>query len=99
MFDKLDTIEEKYEALTQQLGDPETLADQSKYAKIAKQHRDLEEMVAKYREFKALDRGLSDTREMLALEDDAEMLALARAVMAELEARREKIEAELKVLL
>src|ERR1051325_11816725 len=99
MFDKLDTIEEKYEELTRQLGDPETLADQPKYARIAKQHRDLEEVVAKYREFKALDQGLRETREMLDLEDDAEMLQLARAELAELEERREQVEGELKVLL
>src|SRR5436853_3281496 len=99
MFDKLDAIEEKYEELTQQLGDPETLADQAKYARIAKQHRDLEEVVAKYREFKALDRGIRDTREMLDLEDDAEMLQLARTELAQLEERREKVEAELKVRL
>src|SRR6185369_5447699 len=99
MFDKLDAIEAKYEELTQQLGDPETLADQAKYARIAKQHRDLEEVVAKYREFKALDQGLRDTREMLDLEDDAEMLQLARTELAELEARREQVEAELKVRL
>jgi len=99
MFDKLDAIEEKYEELTQQLGDPETLADQAKYTRIAKQHRDLEEVVAKYREFKALDQGIRDTREMLDLEDDAEMLQLARTELAELEERREKVEAELKVRL
>src|SRR5918912_649730 len=46
MFDKLDAIEEKYEELTRQLGDPETLADQSKYARTAKQHRDLEKVEA-----------------------------------------------------
>src|SRR5918912_1593502 len=99
MFDKLDAIEEKYEELTRQLGDPETLADQAKYARVAKQHRDLEEVVAKYREFRALDQGIRDTREMLEAEEDAEMLQLARAELAELEARRETVEAELKVLL
>lgn len=99
MFDKLDSIEEKYEEVTRQLSDPETLTDQSKYTRIAKQHRDLEDIVAKYREFKALDQGIRDTREMIDLDDDAEMLQLARAELAELEARREKVEAGLKVLL
>ncbi|HKQ09522.1 MAG TPA: peptide chain release factor 1 [Blastocatellia bacterium] len=99
MFDKLDSIEKKYEEMTAQLGDPETLADQSKYTRVAKQHRDLEEVVAKYREFKALDSGIRDTREMLDMEEDAEMLQLARAELAELEARHEQVEAELKVLL
>src|ERR1700742_2029353 len=99
MFDKLDTIEDKYEDLTRQLGDPETLADQSKYTRIAKQHRDLEEVVAKYREFKALDQGIKDTNEMLNLEEDVEMVEMARAELAELEERHEKVEGELKLLL
>ncbi|HJQ25422.1 MAG TPA: peptide chain release factor 1 [Blastocatellia bacterium] len=99
MLDKLDVIEKKYEELSAQLGDPETLADQPKYARIAKQHRDLEEVVAKYREFRALDQGIRDTRELLEMEEDAEMLQLARTELAELEARRDKVEGELKVLL
>jgi peptide chain release factor 1 len=99
MLEKLDTLEEKYEEISGQLGDPQVLADQQKYTKIARQHRELEEIVAKYREFKAITLGLKQTAEMLESEDDPEMLALARAEMAELEARRESIEGELKLLL
>ena len=99
MLDRLETIEERYEELTRQLGEPEMLADQSKYAKIAKQHRDLEETVARYREFKALDQGIRDTREMVEAEDDAEMLQLARTELAQLEERRARVENELKLLL
>ena len=99
MFDKLDVIEKKYEEMSAQLGDPEMLADQTKYTRVAKQHRDLEEVVAKYREFRGLDAGIRDTRDMLEMEEDAEMLQLARAELAELEERRAKVEGELKVLL
>ena len=94
MFDKLDSIEEKYEEVTRQLSDPEALADQQKYARTAKQHRELEEVVAKYREYKALDRGIRETKELLDTEDDAEMLTLARSELAELEQRRDAVEAE-----
>jgi peptide chain release factor 1 len=99
MFDKLDAIEEKYEELTRQLSDPEMLADQQRYTKAAKQHRELEEVVAKYREYKAIDQGLRETGELLALEEDEEMVALARAELAELEERRARVESDLKVLL
>ncbi|HVF88773.1 MAG TPA: peptide chain release factor 1 [Blastocatellia bacterium] len=99
MFEKLDTIEEKYEELSRQLGDSELLADQQSYTKVARQHRELEEMVAKYREFKSLSQGTKETREMLELEEDEEMLELARAELAELEQRRDQVEAELRILL
>jgi peptide chain release factor 1 len=99
MFDKLDAIEEKYEELSRQLGEPELLADQSRYARAAKQHRELEEITAKYREYKSLVHGLRETEEMLATEDDAEMLELARAEVASLAERRDRVEGELKTLL
>jgi peptide chain release factor 1 len=99
MIDKLEGIEKKYEELTTQLSDPELLADQQRYTKLTKQHRDLEEVVAKYREFRTVDQGIKDSKEMLEVETDEEMLELARTELGELEGRRTKVEEELKVLL
>jgi peptide chain release factor 1 len=99
MLEKLEEFEKKYEKLAEQLSDPQLLADQQKYARAAKQHRDLEEIVAKYREFKALDQGITDTKELLEAEDDPEMLTMARAELIDLEARRDQVDADLKLLL
>jgi len=99
MFDKLDELERRYESLTGQLADPETLGDQQRYTRIAKQHRDLEEVVAKYREYKQLDREIDETRELLAAEDDPEMVDMAKVEMAQLEDRHTRAESDLKVLL
>ena len=99
MFEKLEEIEKKYEELTEQLVDPQLLADQSRYTRAAKQHRDLEEVVAKFREYKALDRSIEDTRQMLATEEDSEMIEMARGELTVLETRRDQTEKDLKVLL
>jgi peptide chain release factor 1 len=99
MFDRLNAIEERLEDVSQQLSDRELLADQQKYTQVARQHRELEEIVTKYREYKSLVDGIAQTEEMLTAEDDAEMLALARNELAELQQRRDQVEAELKVLL
>jgi peptide chain release factor 1 len=99
MFEKLEDIEGKYEELTEQLGDPQLLADQSRYAKLAKQHRELGEIVAKYREHKSLEREIRETKELIESEDDPEMVSLARSELAELEARLERVASELKLLL
>ncbi len=99
MFERLAAIEEKYEELTRQLGDAELLADQQAYTKVARQHRELEEVVSRYREFKALDRGIKETRELLETEEEGEMAELARAELAELQDRLARTEADLKVLL
>ena len=99
MFDRLEAIEQRLEDVTRQLSDRELLADQQKYTQVAKQHRELEEIVSKYREYKSLVAGIAQTEEMLTAEDDAEMLALARNELSELQERRDKVEAELKILL
>src|SRR5215472_3126607 len=96
MFDKLDATLDKYEDLTQQLSDPAVISDQSRYGKMAKQHRDLEEIVDKYREYKSIKEGIAGSRALLT---DPEMAELAREELESLEVRIEEIEAELKVLL
>jgi peptide chain release factor 1 len=99
MFEKLEEIEKKYEELTEQLVDPQLLADQSRYTRAAKQHRDLDEVVAKFKEYKALERSIDETRQMLATEEDSEMIEMARGELTVLETRRDQAEKDLKVLL
>jgi len=99
MFEKLEAIERTYEELNQQMTDNEIISDQTRYTKIAKQHRELEAIVVKFREIKKLDSDIEGNREILRDMDDAEMRELAEAELPELEAKRQKAEEELKVLL
>jgi peptide chain release factor 1 len=99
MLEKLEAIEKTYEELTQQMSDPNIIGDQSRYSKVAKQHRDLEAVVEKYRELKKIDSDIAGNREILREMDDAEMRELAGAELPELEARREEVDKELKLLL
>src|SRR5882724_3394114 len=96
MFDRLEATLDKYEELNQQLSDPQVVNDQTRYVKLAKQHRDLESIVEKYREYKAIKEGLAGSRALLT---DPDMAELAREDIASLEARLEQIETDLKVLL
>ncbi len=99
MFEKLEAIEKTYEDLNQQMTDNEVISDQARYTKIARQHRELEAIVMKFREMKKLDSDIAGNKEILREMDDAEMRELAEAELPELEAQREKVEEELKVLL
>ena len=82
-----------------QMMDPNVISDQSRYTKIAKQHRDLEPVVQKFRELRKLDTDIDGNQEILRDLNDAEMRELAEMELPELEARREQVEGELKVLL
>ncbi|MBK7995068.1 MAG: peptide chain release factor 1 [Blastocatellia bacterium] len=99
MFEKLASIENKYEELAQQMSDQEILSDPSRYTKIAKQHRDLTEVVNKYRIYKTSLDELEQANELLRECDDPEMRALAREEVGSEEKRLSQTEEELKVLL
>lgn len=99
MLEKLEQIEARYEELTNQLSSTELLSDQAAYAKAAKQHRSLGEIVAKYRDSRALRAELAGARELFETGDDEEMRELARLELDTLSERLAKTEEELRVLL
>jgi peptide chain release factor 1 len=98
MFDRLDQMEARYEELGRQLSDPNIVSDQENYRKVSKQHRDLEPLVEKFREYRTVKNGIADARAMLA-ESDPEIREMAQAELDALEPRIEPIEEALKVML
>jgi peptide chain release factor 1 len=99
LFEKLDHIETRYDELTQELSSPEILGDSARYQKLSKSHAEWADIVAKYREWKELDKGLQGARQLFAESDDAEMKQMAHDEMRSLDTRREIVERDLKVLL
>ena len=98
MFDKLQTVESRYDELMHRLGTSEMQSDPAEYRKAAKALSDMEPLVQKYREFKAVDQNIPGTEE-LARGGDAEMRALAEEELKDLYARRESLLNEIKILL
>jgi len=99
MFERLNQIESKYEELTRSLASPEVIGDSSRYQKTAKAHSELAEIVDKYREYKDLQRGIDESKTMVAEESDAELRSYAQEELVRLEERLAATEAELKILL
>ena len=99
MLDKLEQIVGRYEELTQELSSPELLSNPSAYAKAAKQHRTLEEVVRKYQVWKGLKAELADARELMDTSDDEDMREMARLEFDSLQTRIDAADRELKLLL
>src|SRR5271170_1814034 len=99
LFQKLENIESKYEELTQQLSSPEVHNDSARFQKLAKTHADMAQMVAKYREWKEIEKGLLGTQQLLVEAEDAEMKQMAHDEQRELESKLAPVELELKYLL
>jgi peptide chain release factor 1 len=98
MFERLGQLEERYEELGRQLGDPALLSDQKKFQATAKQHRDIEPTVEKYREYRQITDGIAEAKAMLA-DSDSGIREMAQTELAELEPRVGPVEEQLKVLL
>ena len=99
MLDKLAQIETRYEALTNELSSPELWSNPAAYAKAAKQHRSLGEIVEKYRALISIKDQISGALELQQSAEDEEMRELARVEIEALQAQREQTESDLKLLL
>jgi peptide chain release factor 1 len=99
MFERLEQFEAKYEELTQALASPEVINDSARYQKTAKAHSELVPIVEKFREYKDLQRGIQESKALVAEESDAEMRAYAQEELQKLEGRIGGVEQELKLLL
>jgi peptide chain release factor 1 len=98
MFDRLDQLEARYDDLSHQMSDPTLVNDQKKFQSIAKQHRDMEPTVEKFREYRSIKTAVADAKAMLA-ETDPDIRAMAQEELLTLEPRLTEVEEELKVLL
>ncbi len=99
MLDKLEHIEKKYEELSKLIADPEVMADRKRWQQYVKNHAELEEIVAVYREYKKTMQEIDDTKQLLKEEQDAELKEMAEMELAELGENKEELEQKLKILL
>jgi peptide chain release factor 1 len=98
MFDKLLNVENKYDELMTKLGTAELQSDAAEYRRSAKTLSELEPLVQKFREYKAVDQDIKGAQELVN-GNDAEMRELAREELKTLETRRDGVLQELKILL
>jgi peptide chain release factor 1 len=98
MFDKLATLEARYDELMNRLGTAELQADAGEYRKAAKTLAELEPVVQKFREYKTVENDIAGADEIIK-SGDAEMRELAQEELSELRGRRDTLVQELKVLL
>jgi len=96
MWDRLAETDKHYEAINQQMADPEIASDVKELQRLAQERAALEEVVSLYRQYLETSQSLEETRGMLSGEQDEEMAALVRQEIEGLESRLDNLENELK---
>lgn len=96
MWERLRSIEERYDSLTAEMGRPEVASDYEKLQALARERASLEDVVSLYRRYAEADRLATEARALLDESDDQAMTALAREELESQSARRDQLEEELK---
>ena len=100
MFEKLESVESRYEELGRRLMEPGVTDDPEKYTALMKEYSRLGPLVEKYREYRAAERAMAEAKELLDEGGlDREMKELAQEQFDESRDRIEEVSGELKILL
>ena len=98
MFDKLESVEERFLEVEKLLSDPEVYKDREMYLKYSQDHSDLNKFVTVFRSYKKRVKGIKESKELLK-DADPEIKELAKEELERLRFERDTLEEELKNLL
>ncbi|MFN3939136.1 MAG: PCRF domain-containing protein, partial [Chitinophagales bacterium] len=96
---KLQAIKERWLQMQEQLSDPELIKDMQRFKQLNKEYRDMEPVVHAFDKYALVVSNAENCRLLIHTEKDPELWAMAKEELALLEAEKESLEAEIKVLL
>jgi peptide chain release factor 1 len=96
MLDKLTAAESRYDQLMAEMADPAVQADTAKFRTHSKELAEMQPLIEHFRQYKEVAEQLAATEELMK---DPDMRELAQEELTSLQARRDTLLAELRVLL
>lgn len=98
MLKKLDRVISRQSTLHHMLSDPKVMADQEKFQKLAREYRELTEIVQVARRYEKVRQNIEEDQLLLSSSDE-ELANLAREEIRELEVEQERLEEKLRLML
>ena len=99
MIDKISALCDKYKAVAEEVVKPEVISDNKKYTQLIKEYNNLQPIYDAYVLYQKTSDDLSNAKEMLKIEKDAEMIALFEEEIKECENKLKTLEEDFKVML
>ena len=99
MLERLESVKENFKELTDKLTNPEVIANQAEFQRLAKKRAEMESLVSAYDEYVSMLKKLEDAKFMVENETDSELRELAELEVAELQPKMESLENQLRILL
>ncbi len=99
ILERLDGLKAKYEEISQKMSDPDVLGDMKQFVQLNKEYKELQPIIEASEQYRTAYSNLQEAKDVVANEKDEEFREMARAEIAELEPKLEKLEEEIKLLL
>ncbi len=99
MLDRLELMERRYEELNELIAQPEVSSNSTRLQSLAQEQASLEDIVAKYRQYKAVTKTLQETQTLLDDGLEPEMIALVKEEIGNLKKRQDSMLHDLKLSL
>jgi peptide chain release factor 1 len=96
MIDKFKDIESKFQDVERRMSDPEIISDQKKYQVLVREHTQLKDIVATYKEYVRVVREIEDSQELLT---DLDMKEIAEEEIQHLSRKKEILDEKLHLFL
>ena len=99
MLEKLEAIHEKFLEIEKQMNDPEVMNDMKHYVKLSKDYKDLQPIIAAYKEYKNVLENIENAKFVLNNEKDEEFKEMAKQELGELTEKRQQMEDDIRLML
>lgn len=99
LLEKLEKINEKYNLINEQLSDSNLVNNREKLISLSKERSDLEDIITVYKEYEDLLNNINGNKEIIANENDRDLIELAESELTQLNAKKNELEDRIKIIL
>lgn len=99
MLEKLQAIKERWQEVEAELGNPDTIKDMKRFAKLNKEYKDLGKIVDQYHIYRNMVSNIETNKDIISNEKDQELRDMAKEELDELLGAKEEKEDEIRMML
>ena len=99
ILEKVLSLQDKYNALQEQLASPEVMSDMKRFVQLSKDYKELEPIIKAGQEYKKMVEELAAAKDILINEKDNDLREMARDEISEIEPKLPEMEQNIKLLL
>jgi len=99
MFDMITNVVARYDEIQRQMSDPQVLSDHVRLTELAQERSEIAPLVEAFQRYQKLSQEVNEAHELVAMEDDPEMIELATDEIDLLNQELEALEKQMRALL